>query len=62
MAGLQPGDVIVGVNTHPVHSASQAAKEIRSAINGKDHAVALRVIRNGQAMFVGISAGGPNQG
>ncbi|HET8996180.1 MAG TPA: DegQ family serine endoprotease [Acetobacteraceae bacterium] len=64
-AGLQPGDVIVGVNTRPVHSPSQAANEIRHAIHGKDHAVALRVIRNGQAMFVGINAGeaeGNNQG
>lgn len=57
IAGLQPGDVIVGVNTHPVHSPAQAASEIRNAIRGKDHAVALRVLRNGQAMFVGISAG-----
>jgi serine protease Do len=55
-AGLQPGDVIVGVNTHPVHSPSEAAREIRSAMNGQNHAVALRVIRNGQALFVGINA------
>lgn len=64
IAGLQPGDVIVGVNTHPVHSPAQAAHEIHQAINSKDHAVALRVLRNGQAMFVGINAetGNDNQG
>ena len=63
-AGLQAGDVIVGVNMHAVNSASEAAHDIRSAIHGKDHAVALRVIRNGQAMFVGVNAqnGGQNQG
>ncbi len=59
-AGLQPGDVIVGVGTHTVTSPSTAAREIHSAMNSKDHAVALRVIRNGEAMFVGIQTG-PNQ-
>ena len=29
-AGLQPGDVIVGVGTHPVTSPSEAAREIHS--------------------------------
>ena len=55
-AGLQPGDVIVGVNTHSVNSPADAAREIRSAMNGHDHAVALRVIRDGQPMFVGITS------
>ena len=53
-AGLQPGDVIVGVGTHAVNSPAQAAHEIRSAMNGSNHALALRVVRNGQAVFVGI--------
>ena len=48
-AGLQPGDVIVGVGTHPVTSPSEAAHAIRSAMNSQNHAVALRVIRNGEA-------------
>ena len=56
-AGLQPGDVIVGVGTHPVTSPSDAAREIHSAMDGQDHAVALRVIRNGEAVFVGIQMG-----
>ncbi len=59
-AGLQPGDVIVGVGMHPVTSPSEAAREIHSAMNGQNHAVALRVIRNGEAVFVGIQMP-PNQ-
>jgi serine protease Do len=53
-AGLQPGDVIVGVGTHAVDGPAQAAHAIRQQMNSSDHAVALRVIRNGQAVFVGI--------
>ena len=56
-AGMQPGDVIVGVGTHPVTSPAEAAKEIRQAMNGPDHALALRVIRDGQAVFVGVQFG-----
>jgi serine protease Do len=55
MAGLQPGDVIVGVGTKSVDSPSEAVNAIRSAMNGKNHAVALRVIRDGQPIFVGIN-------
>jgi len=52
-AGLQAGDVIVGVGDKKVNSPSQAADAIRSA--EKDHAVALRIIRNGQPIFVGVN-------
>jgi serine protease Do len=58
-AGLQPGDVIVGVGMHPVTSPSEAAHEIHQAMSSQNHAVALRVIRNGEAVFVGIQM--PNQ-
>ena len=61
-AGLQPGDVIVGVGMHPVTSPSDAAREIHSAMNGQNHAVALRVIRNGEAVFVGIQMGANQAG
>src|ERR1700733_14199463 len=47
-AGLQPGDVIVGVGTHAVSSPAEAARAMRTALNGSSHALALRVIRNGQ--------------
>jgi serine protease Do len=56
-AGLQPGDVIVNVGTHAVDTPAQAVREMRSALNGKQHALALRVIRNGQPVFVGVQLG-----
>jgi serine protease Do len=61
-AGLQPGDVIVGVGTHSVTSPAEAAKAMHAAINGSDHALALRIIRNGQPMFVGVTLGENSQG
>jgi serine protease Do len=61
-AGLQPGDVIVGVGTRPVTSPAEAVKAMRTAINGNDRALALRVIRNGQPVFVGVTLDEANQG
>jgi serine protease Do len=43
-----------------VASPSEAAHEIRSAMDSQNHAIALRVIRNGEPVFVGIQMG-PNQ-
>jgi len=57
-AGLQPGDVIVGVGTHPVNNPAEAARAMRTALN-TEHALALRVIRNGQPVFVGVTLNGP---
>jgi serine protease Do len=51
-AGIQAGDVIVGVGGKKVNSPSEAASAIRGA--SKDHAVALRIIRNGEPIFVGV--------
>jgi serine protease Do len=52
-AGLQQGDVVVGVGAKAVGSPSDAASAIRSARrDGK--AVALRVLRDGQSRFVAI--------
>jgi serine protease Do len=56
-AGLQPGDVIVSVGTHAVSSPAEAARAMRTALNGDNHALALRVIRNGQPVFVGVTVG-----
>jgi len=56
-AGLQPGDVIVGVGSRAVTSPGEAARAMRNALNGNDRAVALRVIRNGQPVFVGVTLG-----
>jgi serine protease Do len=62
-AGLQPGDIIVGVGDKPVTSPAEAAHAMRTAINGSDHAMALRIIRNGQPVFVGVTMGDQqNQG
>ena len=61
-AGLQPGDVIVGVGTHAVTSPAEAARAMRAAMNGSDHALALRVIRNGQPVFVGVNSDQNSQG
>jgi len=58
-AGLQPGDVIVGVGTRPVNNPAEAARAMHTAL-GNDHALALRVIRNGQPVFVGVTVGGPS--
>jgi serine protease Do len=54
-AGIQPGDVIVGVGGKSVGSPSDAVKAIRSASSGADSALALRIIRNGQAAFVAVN-------
>jgi len=60
--GLQPGDVIVGIGTHPVTSLAEAATAMHTAINGSDHALALRIIRDSQPLFVGVTLGKNNQG
>lgn len=54
-AGLRPGDVIVGVGNVNISSPSQATKAIGTALDGKDHAVALRVLRDGTIAFVGVA-------
>jgi serine protease Do len=59
-AGLQAGDVIVGVGDKQVDSPTQAATAIRGAV--KDHAVALRIIRNGQPLFVGVNMDQSSEG
>jgi hypothetical protein len=43
------------VGTHAVDSPAEAARAMRTAMNGSDHALALRVIRNGQPVFVGVT-------
>jgi serine protease Do len=54
-AGLRPGDVIVGVGNQNVRSPSEATSAIGSALEGRDHAVALRVLRDGTIAFVGVA-------
>lgn len=54
IAGLQAGDVIVGVGNTPVASPKEAVKEMRHALAQKDGALALRILRHGQPAFVGV--------
>jgi serine protease Do len=54
-AGLRPGDVIVGVGSQTVTSPADASKAIGQALGGKGHAVALRVLRDGTTVFVGVT-------
>ncbi len=56
MAGLQPGDLIVGIGNADVHSPDEAVKALKEAQH--NGAVALRIIRQGQALFVGIDVNG----
>jgi serine protease Do len=52
-AGIQAGDVIVGVGAKNVSNPDEAVSAIRNAVRER-HAVALRVMRNGQAVFVAL--------
>jgi serine protease Do len=52
-AGIQQGDVIVGVGSRAVSDPDQAASAIHAAIHG-GHAVALRILRDGQTMFLAV--------
>ena len=61
-AGLQQGDVIVSVGSHKVENPAQATRAIREAVNGSSHAVALRIMRNGQPAFVAIAPAQQNEG
>ena len=52
-AGLREGDLILGVGTHAVASAEDAAGAIRKAVkSGND--IALRVMRDGKAGYVAV--------
>jgi serine protease Do len=53
-AGLQAGDVIVGVGDSPVTNPGEATKAIRESLKNSQ-AVALRIIRDGQPAFVAVS-------
>ena len=61
-AGLQPGDVIVGVGNEKVTSPSEAVSAIRKAVGAKDHALALRIIRKGQPAFVAVNMDQKSEG
>jgi serine protease Do len=54
-AGIQAGDVIVGVGTQPVTDPAQAVSAIQRAEGHGDQAVALRIIHDGQSAFVAVN-------
>ncbi len=60
-AGLQAGDVITGVGDKPVFGVNDAARAIRESLKA-NQAVALRIIRNGENLFVAVSGAPSDQG
>ncbi len=62
-AGIRAGDVIIGVGSEAIASPGEAAKAIHAAVR-KDHAVALRILRDGQTAFVAVdmSKGASDEG
>jgi serine protease Do len=60
-AGLQAGDVIVGVGEKNVANTAEAAHAIRDSLK-QNQAVALRIVRNGEPIFVAVSAPPADQG
>ena len=52
-AGLRPGDVLLGVGNQPVITPEGAVKAIGGHVSAKQ-AVALRVLRDGQSLFVAV--------
>ncbi len=53
-AGLQPGDLLVGVGATNVSTPDEAVAAIAAARKSGSGALALRIIRQGQALFIGI--------
>jgi serine protease Do len=56
-AGLQAGDLLVGVGAKQITSPDDAVAAIDAAKKSGAPAVAVRIIRQGQALFVGIGLG-----
>jgi serine protease Do len=56
-AGIQAGDLLVGVGPTNITSPDAAVSAIETAKKSGAPAVALRIIRQGQALFVGIGLG-----
>jgi serine protease Do len=60
--GLQRGDVLIGVGDQDITSPTQAVAAIDQARKSGAGAVALRIVRGGEALFVGIGLGKANGG
>jgi serine protease Do len=62
--GIQAGDLLIGVGAKSITTPDDAVAAINAAKKSGAPAVALRIIRQGQALFVGIGLGKtqPDQG
>jgi serine protease Do len=54
-AGVQAGDLLVGVGPANITNPDDAVNAITAAKKSGTPAVALRIIRQGQALFVGVA-------
>ena len=63
-AGVQAGDLLVGIGPTDITDPDDAVNAINAAKKSRSPAVALRIIRQGQALFVGVNLNGAsnNQG
>lgn len=61
VAQLQPGDLLVGVGPDAVKNPADAVNDIAAARKSGAGAVALRIVRQGQALFVGIALSGDSK-
>jgi serine protease Do len=61
-AGLQPGDLLVSVGSKAVTSPDEAVTAIDAARKAGAKAIALRIIRQGESLFVGIDLTKHSQG
>jgi len=52
-AGIQPGDVVLGIDGQPAHSVDQ----LRSVMRSRPRSVALLIERDGQKIFVPVKLG-----
>ncbi len=56
-AGIRQGDIIVGVGNQAVSSPREAVNAVHASLKN-DQSVALRILRDGQSVFVAVSPDG----
>jgi len=61
-AGIEAGDVVIGVGNHSVATPEEAVKAIRAAIKDKGASLALRIMHNGQTSYIAVPLGNENEG
>jgi len=62
VAGIVAGDIIVGVGMTTVNDLQEATRAIRQTQQQEDHAVLLRIFREGRPAFVAIDLAAPGKG